>query len=114
MNLDGLTMCVSSAASIGVVGAGTRLHFTQKGSQVLARYGGGSIWRGYLVGDIEGERLSFRYIQIETGGEIHGGSSVCDVEMLPDSRIRIVEHFTWRTRDGSGDNVFDEIPHLPS
>lgn len=110
MNLDGLTMCVSSTASIGVVGAGTLLHFTQKGSRVLARYSGGSIQRGYLVGDIEDERLRFRYTQIEANGGIHGGSSVCDVETLSDGRTRIVEHFTWRTREGSGDNVFDEMP----
>lgn len=113
MNLDGLTMYVSSTASIGVVGAGTLLHFTQDGSRVLARYSGGSIRRGYLVGDIEGEKLRFRYTQVEGGGEIHGGSSRCDVETLPDGRTRIVEHFTWRTREGSGDNVFEEVPGLP-
>ena len=50
MNLNGLTMYVSTTADIGVVGAGTLLHFTQKGDRVLARYGGGSIKRGYLVG----------------------------------------------------------------
>lgn len=110
MNLDGLTMYVSSTASIGVVDAGTLLHFTQNGSRVLARYSGGSIRRGYLVGDIEGEKLRYRYTQVEGGGEIHGGSSLCDVETLPDGRTRIVEHFTWRTRVGSGDNVFDELP----
>jgi len=110
MNLDGLTLYVSSTASNGVVGGDTLLHFTQRGSRVLARYGGGSIKRGYLVGDIQDERLRFRYTQVEASGEIHGGRSVCDVMTLPDGRARIVEHFTWRTREGSGDNVFDEIP----
>lgn len=109
MNLDGLTMCVSSTADIGVVGAGTLLHFTQKGHRVLARYGGGSIKRGYLVGEMADGSLSFRYTQIEASGEIHGGSSTCDVLTLPDGRTRIVEHFTWRTREGSGDNVFDQV-----
>lgn len=109
MNLDGLTMYVSSTAANGVVGGDTLLHFTQRGSRVLARYGGGSIRRGYLVGDIEAERLRFRYTQVEASGEIHGGCSVCDVKTLPDGRTRIVEHFTWRTREGSGDNVFEEV-----
>ena len=109
MNLDGLTMCVSSTADIGVVGADTLLRFTQKGARVLARYVGGSIRRGYLVGEMSGESLSFRYTQLETSGEIHSGSSICDLLTLPDGRTRIVEHFTWRTREGSGENVFDQV-----
>ena len=109
MNLDGLTMTVSSTADIGVVGAGTLLHFTQKGDRVLARYSGGSIRRGYLVGEVADDSLRFRYTQLEASGEIHGGSSICDVVTLADGRTRIVEHFTWRTREGSGDNVFDQV-----
>jgi hypothetical protein len=109
MNLNGLTMYVSTTADIGVVGAGTLLHFTQKGDRVLARYGGGSIKRGYLVGEMSEGSLSFRYTQLEASGEIHGGSSNCDLVTLPDGRTRIVEHFTWRTREGSGDNIFDEV-----
>jgi len=109
MNLDGLTMQVSSTATNGVVGSGTLLHFTQKGDRVLARYSGGSVKRGYLVGEIADGRLNFRYTQLECSGGFHGGSSVCDLMTLPDGRTRIVEHFTWRTREGSGDNVFEEV-----
>jgi hypothetical protein len=88
---------------------GTRLHFRQEGQKVLGRYSGGSVKRGLLVGEVEGEELRFRYTQVETSGEIHGGRSRCDVQRLPDGRTRILEHFTWRTRPGSGTNVFDEI-----
>ncbi len=109
MNLDGLTLYVSSTADIGVVGAGTLLHFTQKDDRVLARYGGGSIQRGYLVGELREGALSYRYTQLEASGEIHGGSAICDLITLPDGRTRIVEHFTWRTREGSGENVFDQV-----
>jgi hypothetical protein len=109
MDLHGLTMHVSRTAAQGVVGADTLLHFTQKGSRVLARYRGGSIKRGCLVGEIEADILSFRYTQVEASGEIHGGSSVCDIMKLADGHIRIIEHFRWRTRPGSGDNVFDQV-----
>lgn len=109
MNLDGLMMHVSHTSGVGVVGADTFLHFRQKGSRVIARYSGGSVKRGCLIGEIKAETLMFRYTQVEESAEIHGGSSVCDVMMLADGRIRIVEHFTWRTREGSGDNVFDEV-----
>lgn len=86
-----------------------RLEFRQKGSRVSARYRGGAIRHGYLIGRIEGSQLTFRYAQVEASGEIHGGRSVCDVERLADGRTRMHEHFTWRTRPGSGTNVFDEV-----
>jgi hypothetical protein len=110
MNLDRVVMYVSSTAEHGVVGAGTRLRFTQKGARVRGRYSGGAISRGCLVGTLSGAQLVFRYAQVEaSSGEIHGGSSVCEVERRADQRLRIVEHFAWRTRAGCGTNVFEEI-----
>ncbi len=109
VNLDQIVMYVSSTADQGVVDTSTRLRFIQKGSRVMARYSGGAISQGCLVGTLSKLQLVFRYTQVETSGEIHGGSSVCDVERLSDHRIRIVEHFAWRTRPGSGINVFEEV-----
>ena len=109
MNLDGRVLWVSATASLGVVDSNTRLHFRQQGDRVLGRYSGGSVLRGCLVGRIEGHRLLFRYAQVERSRQIHGGTSVCEVLYQADGRARIVEHFTWRTREGSGTNVFDEI-----
>jgi len=109
MNLDGLTLYVSSTADTGVVSSDTRLRFCQKDQKILGRYAGGSVKRGLLVGEMEGAELRFRYTQVETSGEIHGGRSRCELQRLPDGHIRILEHFTWRTRDGSGTNIFDEV-----
>lgn len=103
-------MVVSSTADTGVVGAGTRLYFTQRGDRVAARYAGGSVMRGWLVGRYDGSTLRFRYAQREDGPDIHAGHSVCDVQRLPSGRVRVIEHFTWGTRAGSGVNVFDEAP----
>lgn len=110
MNLDGLTMFVSSTAATGVVSAQTRLHFAQRGERVCARYAGGSVSHGWLVGWCAGSTLRFRYAQCEDGRSIHGGESVCDVQQLSDGRVRIIEHFAWSTRPGSSINVFDELP----
>ncbi len=110
ISLDGVTMYVSSTASNGVVGAQTRLRFRQYGTRVLGRYEGGSIRRGCLVGRVSDERLAFRYAQVESSGEIHGGRSNCEITALASGRLRIVERFSWSTRDGSGANVFDEVP----
>ena len=109
MNLDGRRMYVSSTAERGVVGTDTRLHFIQKGSRVLGRYSGGAIARGYLIGDLTGAELVFRYVQREASGDVHAGRSTCEVLLRDDGSLRIVEHFRWSTREGSGTNVFDEL-----
>ena len=109
MNLDGLVMYVSSSAEQGVVGSDTRLHLVQKGSRVLARYRGGAVERGCLVGRVTGASLVFRYVQREASGELHAGRSVCELTRRDDGRVRLLEHFEWSTRDGGGTNVFDEV-----
>lgn len=109
INLDGVVMCVSSTADCGVVDANTRLHFTQKGASVFARYSGGSVTRGCLVGTISGSKLVFRYSQLEDSGHIHGGRSICEVQRSEQAGFRVIEHFSWRTRSGDGINIFDEI-----
>jgi len=102
-------MRVRSTADCGVVGAGTELVFRQKGARVLGRYGGGRVRRGVLVGRVRGASLSFRYLQVESSGEIHGGRSRCAIERLPGGRFRIRERFVWTTRSGRGTNVFEEV-----
>ena len=109
-DLDGVTMFVTSTANTGVVSGETRLHFTQRGGRVSARYAGGRVARGWLVGWLADQTLRFRYVQREDGAEIHAGQSVCNLEQLPDGRLRMIEHFVWRTRNGSGINVFEELP----
>jgi hypothetical protein len=109
IDLNGLRMYVSSTAARGVVDADTRLQFLQQGQRVAARYSGGRVTRGWLVGRIAGSELVFRYAQSEEHGDIHGGHSVCRVERLTNGRIRIIERFTWTSRSGSGTNVFDEV-----
>lgn len=109
MKLDGLCFQVCSTASVGVVSAQTRLHLSQRGSRILGRYEGGSIVRGCLVGRLSGQALIFRYTQRERAGGIHGGHSRCVLEVLSDGRLRIYEHFAWKTRTGSGTNVFEQV-----
>lgn len=96
----------------GVVGVGTHLMFTQVGDRVLGRYSGGKALRGCLIGRIRGVELAFRYLQREGSGELHGVQSRCEFQERHDGRLRLIEHFDWSTRPGSGVNTFDEI--LPS
>jgi len=109
MNLGGLTFYVCATASVGVVSAETRLRLFQRGSRIFGRYEGGSILRGCLVGEVSGAMLTFRYAQRERNGGIHGGRSNCVLEVLRDGRIRINEHFTWLSREGTGTNIFEQV-----
>ena len=109
INLHGRRMYVSSTAAEGVVDTDTRLLFIQKGARVAARYTGGRVKRGWLSGRLDGAELIFRYAQVELSGTVHGGHSRCTVQQVSSGRLRIVEHFTWTSRAGSGTNVFDEL-----
>ena len=109
MNLDGLSFQVSATASVGVVSSETRLKLVQRGLRVFGRYHGGSIERGCLVGRVRDHTLRFRYAQREKAGGIHGGRSICSLEVLPDGRLRLHEHFMWETRGGAGTNVFEQV-----
>jgi len=109
MNLDGKSFQVSAGSEHGVVTSDTRLDLRQKGDRVVGRYRGGAIVRGYLIGRISGGEFRFRYAQREAAGGVHGGDSICELRQLPDGRLRMLEYFTWATREGSGTNTFEEI-----
>ena len=110
ISLDGIRMHVVSTANVGVVNAETLFTFTQEGSVVSARYSGGEVRLGYLVGVISSEGFRFRYTQLDVEGRLDGGYSTCEISRTHDGRIRLVEHFQWESREGSGTNVFEELP----
>ena len=110
ISLDGIRMHVVSTANAGVVNAETLFTFTQEGSVVSAGYSGGKVRLGYLVGVISSEGLRFRYAQLDVEGHLDGGYSNCEISRTDDGRIRLVEHFEWESREGSGTNVFEELP----
>jgi hypothetical protein len=109
MNLDGTSFYVAETAALGVVSCETRLELVQRGSRVFGRYHGGTIRRGRLMGRVTGAALQFRYVQQEASGAIHAGESTCWIERDANERLMLREHFTWRTREGSGTNLFIQI-----
>lgn len=95
-------------AQNGVIGEETIFRFGQDGNRVWAQYSGGQIDHGYLVGIVEGDKLTFRYCQMSVDGSLDGGESNCDLE-VKDGLVRIVEHFNWETRPGGGTNIIQEV-----
>jgi hypothetical protein len=107
-SLDGRQMRVVATADGSEVSADTLFAFAQFGNTVSARYAGGNVRLGHLVGTLAAGELNFRYAQVDHAGRVDGGRSVCEVSLLPDGRVQLREHFHWETRDGSGTNILQE------
>ncbi|MDH3358863.1 MAG: hypothetical protein OEM06_15485 [Desulfobacteraceae bacterium] len=107
--LDGIRMRVVSTAEGGEVNTETLFEFAQDGSVVSARYAGGKVRLGHLVGTMSDEVLRFRYAQADNSGRLDGGYSTCEIGRTAEGKIQLVEHFKWESREGSGTNIFEEI-----
>ncbi|MGZ3767278.1 MAG: hypothetical protein ACXVA2_21625 [Mucilaginibacter sp.] len=108
--LENVRMNVIQTASNGVVNELTIFTFSQNGSFVSATYSGGPIFKGFLVGAIHNDKLSFSYCQIETDGKIDNGHSECEITIGENGKIRLVENFQWTSRiDEAGVNIFQEL-----
>lgn len=108
-HLDGVRMTVSESGAQSVVNASTVFTFEQAGNVVSARYRGGEIVDGYLIGRLEGWLLHFRYVQADRSGRLDSGVSEGVLDRLADGRLRLIEHYQWLTRPERGTNTFEEI-----
>lgn len=109
ISLDGVRMHVVSTAEGGEVNTETLFEFNQDGSVVSARYAGGKVRLGYLVGTMSAKGLQFRYAQVDNSGRLDGGYSTCEIGRTAEGKVQLVEHFKWDSREGSGTNIYEEI-----
>lgn len=113
MKIDGRRMHVVESNSGSVVSTDTVLTLRSRESHIEGSYAGGSILSGYLVGfiqDNDPSRFLFRYIQADSSGNLDSGLSTAVLEETPDGRLRMIERYRWISRDGSGINIFEELP----
>ena len=94
---------------VGEVDAATVFSYQESGGVVTARYAGGAIRLGYLVGTRSGDDLDFRYVHLNTAGETSTGHCRSTVEVLGDGRLRLHEDWRWESREGSGTSVVEEM-----
>lgn len=100
-------MHATQTAPNGAIGPDTIFEFTQRGEIVEARYAGGLVRVGCLVGVLREAQLEFRYAQIHEDSSIHGGHSRCEVAWHH-GKLRIIERFQWANGD-EGLNVIEEL-----
>ena len=109
-SLEGRRFRTFGAAAEGEATAETLFEYHEDDGVVWARYSGGSVRLGYLVGLRTGDHLDFRYSQLNTAGETASGRCHSTMTTLPDGRIRLSEEWSWETKPGSGTHVTEEAP----
>lgn len=61
------------------------------------------------AGSGTGDTLAFRYSHLNTDGGTASGRCVSEVTVDPAGRFRLLETWSWESREGSGTNVVEEI-----
>lgn len=108
-SLHGVKMRAIESTEGAAISAETLFEFEQVGSRFSARYRGGAIADGFLLGSLlGGGALIFRYVQADHDGNLDAGVSTGSVSRLADGRLRLVENFQWLTRAEEGQNVLEE------
>jgi hypothetical protein len=94
----------------GEAGGDTAFEYHQNDDLVWARYAGGAIRLGFLVGRRIGDRLEFRYSHLTADGETTNGASTTVISCEPDGRLTMTDEWRWESKPGSGTAVLREVP----
>ena len=108
-SVDGRVFKSTANTSDGDVGGETYFWFEQSDDLVHARYEGGEVRLGYLVGRHLGDSLEFRYTHLTVEGTTATGRSTDRIERLDDGRLRLHERWEWDSKPGSGTSVLEEL-----
>jgi hypothetical protein len=93
----------------GEASEATVFQYHERDGVVWARYEGGAVRLGFLVGTRNGDRLDFRYSQLNQNGETSNGRCSTTISTLPDGRLRLDEDWAWESKPGSGTSAAEEV-----
>jgi hypothetical protein len=108
VSLDGRRFRGAEAAAAGEASSATMFEYHENDGVVWARYEGGVVRLGFLVGTRAGDKLEIRYSQLNDKGETSNGRCSSTVSVLSDGRIRLDEDWSWESRPGSGVSAIEE------
>lgn len=108
-SLDGRRFASPAPVVGGDVGTDTVFAYHQEGEVVWARYAGGAVRLGFLVGTRAGDELDVRYSHVDTGGATANGRCRSRIVELGDGRLRLDETWAWESRPGSGTSTVEEL-----
>jgi hypothetical protein len=95
----------------GQINEDTLFEYFQDGQMVWGTYAGGDVLRGILIGQMNANRdIRFHYLQMDTQGQIHQGTSKSSTELLNDGRVVLYENWEWTgDKKGSGSSIIEEV-----
>ena len=109
VSIDGRTFRgAGDKAEAGEASSETVFVYHEHDGVIWARYEGGAIRLGFLVGTRDGDRLDFRYSQLNDKGETANGHCSTKITVLPDGRLRFEEDWTWESKTGAGRSAVEE------
>ncbi|MGW4664881.1 hypothetical protein [Streptosporangium sandarakinum] len=108
-SLDGRRFRAVADVAGGEVGTETIFTYHQDANEIWGTYAGDSVRRGFLVGTLDGDRIDFRYTQLNLAGETSCGHCVSRITVLADGCLRLDESWEWESRPGSGSSAVEEV-----
>jgi hypothetical protein len=106
--LNGRVFRAAEMAEAGEASAATVFEYHEEGEIIWGRYEGGPIRLGFLVGMRHGDKLEFRYSQLNDKGETASGRCSTTISVLPDGRVRFDEDWAWESKPGAGTSAVEE------
>jgi hypothetical protein len=108
--IDGLTFGgAAEKPEAGEATADTVFEYHETDGVIWARYEGGPVLLGFLVGTRDGDRLEFRYSQLNDKGETSSGRCSSTVSVLRDGRVRLDQDWAWESKPGAGQDAIEEL-----
>jgi GNAT superfamily N-acetyltransferase len=108
-SLDGRSFRVAEMADSGEATMSTVFEYHEEDGVIWARYSGGAVVLGFLVGTRTGDRLEFRYTQLNDQGETATGRCSTTISVLDDGALRLDEDWAWESKPGAGTSAAVEI-----
>jgi len=111
MNYHNKTFRAIGNSENGEVSSETIFYYKQQGEILTARYSGGEIVEGHLIGkvDVDG-RIDMRYHHINQKGDLMTGKCHSIPEVMKNGKIRLHEEWEWTSGDLSkGTSFIEEI-----
>ena len=110
VSLEGRVFRGAGAAAVaGEATSETVFEYHEDDGVVWARYEGGVVRLGFLVGTRDGDTLDFRYSQLNDKGETANGHCSTTISVLPDGRLRLDEDWAWESKPGAGISAVEEV-----
>ena len=94
----------------GEVSSDTIFHYRQQDHLVWAEYNGGKILKGFLIGTVSADHITFTYQHVNLNFEIMTGKCKSYPELLKNNKLQLKEYWQWTCNDfARGQSTIIEI-----